>query len=75
MTDGGIFDRVYATSVAKTRKLTNVQLSRVTDPHCAMARQLQAAFGLRREESVKLQPDYSDRGDVRLPMAIWCKGG
>jgi hypothetical protein len=40
-----------------------------------MSLQLQAAFGLRREESLKLQPDYADRGDVLSLKASWCKGG
>jgi len=71
----GIADRVYVTNVSKARELTNEQLSRVTDPHCAISLQLQAAFGLRREGSLKIQPDYADRGDVLSLKASWCKGG
>ena len=71
----GIADRAYVTNVSKARELTNEQLSCVTDPHCAMSLQLQAAFGLRREESLKIQPDYADRGDVLFLKASWCKGG
>lgn len=71
----GIADRVYVTNVSKARELTNDQLSRVADPNCAMSLQLQAAFGLRREESLKIQPDYADRGDVLSLKASWCKGG
>ena len=29
-----------------------------------MSLRLQAAFGLRREESIKLRPEWADRGDV-----------
>jgi hypothetical protein len=71
----GIADRVYVTNVSKARELTNDQLSRVADPYCAMSLQLQAAFGLRREESLKIQPAYADRGDVLALKASWCKGG
>ena len=71
----GIADRAYVTNVSKARELTNEQLSCVTDPHCAMSLQLQAAFGLRREESLKIQPAYADRGDVLVLKASWCKGG
>lgn len=71
----GIADRVYVTNISKACELTNDQLSRVTDPHCAMSLRLQAAFGLRREESLKIQPAYADRGDVLSLKASWCKGG
>jgi hypothetical protein len=37
--------------------------------------QLQAAFGLRREESIKLIPAWADRGDRLVLKASWCKGG
>ncbi len=71
----GIADRVYVTNDLKARELTTEQLDKVTDPYCAMSLQLQAAFGLHREESLKLQPDYADRGDVLYLKASWCKGG
>ena len=60
----GIADRVYVTNDSKARELTAEQLGKVTDPYCAMSLQLQAAFGLRREESLKLQPNYADRDDL-----------
>jgi hypothetical protein len=40
-----------------------------------MSLRLQAAFGLRREEAVKFQPSYADRGDRLALKASWCKGG
>jgi integrase len=36
---------------------------------------LQEAFGLRREESIKLRPSLADRGDVLHLNASWTKGG
>ncbi|MPZ46291.1 MAG: integrase, partial [Betaproteobacteria bacterium] len=36
---------------------------------------LQAAFGLRRAESIKIQPAWADRGDRLALRPSWCKGG
>lgn len=40
-----------------------------------MSLKLQAAFGLGREESIKFQPGYADRGDRLHLRASWTKGG
>lgn len=40
-----------------------------------MSLQLQQAFGLRREESIKFQPRYADRGDHIALKGSWTKGG
>lgn len=40
-----------------------------------MSLRLQQAFGLRREESIKFQPAYADRGDHIALKGSWCKGG
>ena len=62
--DYGIADRQYVTNVSKARELTSGDLAKVTDPYTRMSLQLQAAFGLRREESIKIQPAWADRGDT-----------
>ena len=36
---------------------------------------LQEAFGLRREESIKLRPTWADRGEVLHLKVSWTKGG
>ena len=36
---------------------------------------LQALFGLRREEFIKIHPTWADRGDHLLLKASWTKGG
>ena len=33
------------------------------------------AFGLRREESIKIRPQWADRGDKLVLMDSWTKGG
>ena len=71
----GIPDRVYVTNVSKARELTAAELERVADPYTAMSLKLQAAFGLRREESIKIQPAWADRGDVLALKDTWTKGG
>ena len=40
-----------------------------------MSLELQAAFGLRREESIKFEPSYADQGDHIRLKSSWCKGG
>ena len=71
----GIADRRYVTNVSKARQLTSGDLARVTDPYTRMSLQLQAAFGLRREESLKIQPAWADRGDTLVMKDSWTKGG
>ncbi|MEJ1961586.1 MAG: phage integrase N-terminal domain-containing protein [Gammaproteobacteria bacterium] len=51
------------------------KIERVSDPYVRMSLALQEAFGLRREESIKFQPRYADRGDHIALMASWTKGG
>ncbi len=51
------------------------KLECIADPCTALSLRLQAAFGLRREESIKLIPAWADRGDHLLLKASWTKGG
>ena len=55
--------------------LTGGHLERVTCPYVAVSLKLQRAFGLRREEAMKIQPEWADRGDHLVLKASWCKGG
>ena len=59
----GIANREYVTNVSKARELTDGDLSKITDPYTRLSLKLQAAFGLRRGESIKIQPEWADRGD------------
>lgn len=59
----GIGNRRYVTNISKARELSGSELSRITDPFTAMSLQLQAAFGLRRGESIKIRPEWADRGN------------
>ena len=71
----GIPDRRYVTNVSKARELTSGDLAQVTDPYTRMSLRLQATFGLRREESLKIRPGWADRGDTLVLKDSWAKGG
>lgn len=71
----GIPSRVFVTNVSKATSLVDANLDRVRDPHVRMSLELQAAFGLRREEAIKFVPSYADRGDHLELKPSWTKGG
>ncbi|MCL2875136.1 MAG: integrase domain-containing protein [Betaproteobacteria bacterium] len=70
----GIAERQYAGAANKAQALDG-RLELVTDAHVQMSLRLQAAFGLRREESIKVKPCIADHGQVLALQASWCKGG
>lgn len=70
----GIPERRYVTNESKAKELGE-GLDRITDSHVHMSLRLQAAFGLRREESIKFQPRYADRSDHIAIKGSWAKGG
>lgn len=55
--------------------LTADTLARVDSERVRLALQLQAAFGLRREEALKMRPAVADLGNRLALRASWCKGG
>jgi site-specific recombinase XerC len=71
----GIDNRTYVTNVSKANEFTQEQLSRVTDPYTKASLRLQREFGLRREESIKIQPAWADLGDRLRLKDSWTKGG
>ena len=70
----GFGNRVYVPSESKALVLTGGHLERVTCPYVAMSLKLQREFGLRREEAMKIQLAWADRGDRLVLKASWCKG-
>ncbi|MGS2723796.1 phage integrase N-terminal domain-containing protein [Porticoccus sp. GXU_MW_L64] len=60
---------------SKAQSLDQQRLNRIDDPHIKISLELQAAFGLRREESIKFMPSYADQKDHIQLKATWCKGG
>jgi len=71
----GIEQRGFVAEHSKARELPGGALSAVDDEHVRMSLRLQAAFGLRREEAIKFQPCFADRGDRLVLKPSWCKGG
>jgi site-specific recombinase XerC len=71
----GIAERTFVSNVSKAKTLAADQMSRITDRYTAMSLRLQAAFGLRREESIKIKPAWADGRDVLRLKDTWTKGG
>jgi site-specific recombinase XerC len=71
----GIADRHHVTNLSKARQLTSGDLAQIIDPYTRASLLLQAAFGLRREESLKIQPAWADRGERLMLKDSWTKGG
>ena len=71
----GIPERRFVNSESKAQQVDRVALERVSDPHVRMSLELQQAFGLRREEAIKFNPSYADRGDCLILKDTWTKGG
>jgi len=55
--------------------VTGEQLGKIKDEHVRMSLDLQQAFGLRREEAMKIQPMFADRGDHLFLKGSLTKGG
>jgi hypothetical protein len=73
----GIGRRKYVTNNTKAVQVGADALSGVKDERVRMSLELQGAFGLRREESIKFQPQFAMGAgpDKILLKATWCKGG
>ena len=71
----GIPDRRFVTNESKAKTVTQAQLEKIKDEHVRMSLELQQAFGLRREEAMKIRPCIADRGDHLFLQASWTKGG
>jgi Phage integrase, N-terminal/Integrase len=68
-------DRVYVTNVSKAKALDVDRVQQIPDLFIHISLGLQALFGLRREESIKIIPAWADRGDRLVLKASWTKGG
>ncbi len=71
----GIGKRSYVAKESKAQRLDEAKLNKITDPYVRLSLQLQAAFGLRREEAIKFSPRYAIQGDHIKLKASWTKGG
>ena len=59
----------------RAQKAEPDKLARVQDERTRLALKLEAAFGLRREEALKMRLALADKGDRLALKASWTKGG
>lgn len=71
----GLPRRQYANGANKAKDLNEDKLAKITDPHVRMSLELQQAFGLRREEAIKIRPALADKADILWLKPSWTKGG
>lgn len=71
----GIGKREYVAKASKAKALDDKKLSEISDQHVCLSIRLQAAFGLRREESIKFSPSYAMQGNHIKLKSSWTKGG
>lgn len=73
----GIPRRTYVAKESKAQRLDHDTLENIGHERLRVSVELQQAFGLRREEALKFQPDYATRSssDSIDLKASWCKGG
>jgi hypothetical protein len=67
--------RSYVSHNSKAIVLSQDSLDLISDPFVKCSLLLQAAFGLRREESIKFIPSWADKGNSIHLKGSWCKGG
>ena len=73
----GIANRQYVTNENKARELTPAfgDIEKIKNPYVRMSLELQRAFGLRREEALKIRPAWADRETKLVLLGSWTKGG
>lgn len=71
----GLEKRCYIPKKSKAIELSNIQLNQINDKYIEASLRLQCHLGLRREESMKIQPHIADKGDYLELKGSWCKGG
>lgn len=71
----GIERRQYQTNVNKAREITVEDLERISNEYVRLSVEMQRHFGLRREEAMKIQVAWADRGGNLMLKGSWTKGG
>ena len=71
----GIGRRKYVTNETKALILSDDQLKKLDNERIKCSVELQKAFGLRREESLKFQPNYAIKDNRIVLKPSWTKGG
>ena len=71
----GVPARQYVATTSKAQELDAAKLAAIRDPYVRLSLELQRAFGLRREEALKIRPRQADHGDRLVLQGSWTKGG
>jgi hypothetical protein len=71
----GLARRQYVTNASRVTSVSDEQLASINDTYTQLSIRLQQAFGLRREEAIKFQPNYAIKDDHLQLKSSWCKGG
>lgn len=58
----------------ENKAIINADFSQIADDHIRISLELQSAFGLRREECLKIMPHLADQGDHLWLKGSWTKG-
>ena len=73
--DYGIGNRQYQTNENKAQELRPESLAAIRSEHVRLSVEMQRAFGLRREEALKIRVAWADRGTYLKLEGSWTKGG
>lgn len=71
----GIGRRVYVTEHSKACHVAEEILRTIKDPYISASMRLAKMFGLRKEEAIKFNASYANKGDHIQLKGSWCKGG
>lgn len=71
----GIENRKYVTNISKAVLLEQKHLDKVNCPNIKDVLRLQAGFGMRREEGMKVNVLQADKGTYLKMQGSWCKNG
>lgn len=71
----GISNRQYVTNENKSTSIKKEQWDKIQNQYVKASLELQSVFGLRREEAIKFQPSFADKGDQIVLKGSWTKGG
>ena len=71
----GISRREASARESKALRPENEVLDQIQDIRVQVSVILQKEFGLRREEAMKVRPEWADRGDRLVLRRSWAKGG
>lgn len=69
------YRRYTDNSINRAEKLTEEKTDLIKDSRLKISLQLQEAFGLRKEEALKIKPEQADGGEKITLQASWTKGG